>query len=197
MLPLNSTEPVNDLITNLSAYLKRREVQLKAFYKFESQLEGWLKGELITFLDHERLDHRIYDFEREARIPESRKRVDFRIDFAEGNGIKNTAWIELKHWHIGKQKGIPYTCKFYFGDSNKGIVVDVRKLDILESECQYLLILMTKNPEKKDWDAGIEIFNRKFSPYLLRPLTQPTDYPDSFFLGLLRSVSNRHQAVSK
>ena len=55
-----------------------------------------------------------------------------------------------------------------------------------EQGSKYMLILATANPGEQDWQAGITRFNTKFSPYYLTSLTKPSDFPQAYFLGLLR-----------
>lgn len=49
-----------------------------------------------------------------------------------------------------------------------------------------MLVLLTANPGPEKWRVGgVDEFNTKFSPLSVRSLTNPSDYPDFFFLGLL------------
>jgi hypothetical protein len=67
-------------------------------------VEGWFKGEFIYFLDNEKAMGRLLDFEREVPLEMGKKKVDFRVEIPANSGIQE-AWIELKHWLIGYQKG--------------------------------------------------------------------------------------------
>ncbi|MCK4795352.1 MAG: hypothetical protein KAV87_67105, partial [Desulfobacteraceae bacterium] len=91
-------------------------------------------------------------------------------------------WVELKHW-IGYQKQ-NWSPSWYFANCAKP---DVEKLlTIPEDGDKFMLVAFTPKPGSKDWNAGVEKFNTKFSPLAVCSLTNPSDYPDYFFLGLLR-----------
>jgi hypothetical protein len=62
----------------------------------------------------------------------------------------------------------------------------VEKLKNFKGGEKNLLILMTANPGKKNWADGVRNFNEKFQALHLTPLTEPMEYPEYFFLGLLR-----------
>ncbi len=179
---------MSELTDRLRQHLESRSEQLRTFYKYESQLEGWMKGEILWFLDRETVNGRLANFDREVLMPQrkSRKRIDLRLIFYTVEGPA-TYWIEMKHWLIGYQKDTLYNCQFYFGDPSQGsIKSDVEKLVNLRNGEKYLLILMTANPGMKDWEDGLRKFNGKFQPLHLTPLTEPMNYPEYFFLGLLR-----------
>ncbi len=72
--------------------------RLRCFHAHGVQIEGWLKGELLFFLDGEKVRGAIGDFDREIRtdLGDRRKQVDLRIAL-EVEGTRRDAWIELKH----------------------------------------------------------------------------------------------------
>jgi hypothetical protein len=156
------------------------EDRLICFTKMGVQVEGWFKGELLTLLGTLRTQGLIRDFDREVASPGGR--IDLTIKTEAG-----LHYIELKHWLIGKQKGSTYDSNFYFGDCTSiGIANDVDKLLKITSPGRlWLLILLTANPGKEPWSAGVDKFNTKFSPRLVSSLTSPEDFPRSFFLGVL------------
>lgn len=175
-----------DLVIRFKEVLKSKEDILECFCKYEVQLEGWLKGELLYFLHREKDAGRISHFDREVPMGMGRKRVDFKVGMAANSGGLE-AWIELKHWLIGDQKGIPYNAQFYFGDpSSVGIKSDAEKLNAIADGSKFLLVLTTANCGISDWLAGVDKFNRKFSSFYLESLTSPFDFPSSFYLGLLK-----------
>jgi hypothetical protein len=47
------------------------------------------------------------------------------------------------------------------------------------------LILAVSNPGEEEWQKGIDKFNTKFALSFLISRTNPSAYPDEFFLGLL------------
>lgn len=179
-------EALRDLILRFKKSLDLREAAMNCFCKYGVQLEGWLKGELLSFLDQEKSLGNIVSFDREVLVKHGRKKVDIRIDFSTDVSVEE-AWVELKHWLIGYQKGKKYNAQFYFGDaSSVGIKQDVEKLNTMPSKNLFLLILNTANPGIDAWCAGISMFNSKFSPLQLISLNSPNDYPSSYFLGLMR-----------
>jgi hypothetical protein len=152
------------------------------------QVEGWLKGELLYFLAQEKAAGRISNFDKEARFDGNRRKVDIRIDF-ETNEVATQAWVELKHWLIGYQKGTRWGARDYFGDaSSVGIKPDVQKLSAISSGKRYILVMTTANPGTVHWPVGVELFNQKFHPLRVEAMTNPDDFPPYFFLGLLKLV---------
>ena len=76
----------------------------------------------------------------------------------------------------------------YFSSTSWGICADVEKLSKINEGGKYILILATKNPEyeeRGDWLKGIDKFNAKFSHLHIKSYTNPSDFPPSYFLGLL------------
>ena len=68
------------------------------------QVEGWLKGELLAFLNQDKqkgVIRNLYVEVRPDRI--SRKRIDLQIDV---NG--KIVWVELKHFQIGRQESLSH-----------------------------------------------------------------------------------------
>ena len=173
-----------DLVGRFREVLETRPGILQSFSKHGVQIEGWLKGELLHFLDNERSSGRLRDFDRETDFGQGRSRIDLKLTDRDGQ----LTWVELKHWLIGNQKGDRYNAGFYFGDgSSVGIRPDVEKLALTSGQ-GYILVLATANPGADDWSNGVDRFNRKFSPLRLASLTDPGDYPPYFFLGLLATA---------
>ena len=169
-----------ELVKRFQEVLDARPGILECLCNYGVQVEGWLKGELIYFLDTEKAGGRLYDFDREASFGQGKEKIDIKITGE--NGL--VTWVELKHWLIGHQKGSKYNVGFYLLDSSNGIKPDVEKLK-LTSGSKFVLILATANPGAKDWFSGVEAFNRKFSPLRISPMTDPADFQTQYFLGLL------------
>ncbi len=168
------------LVHRFSDYLKQRQAPLICFTSLGVQVEGWFKGELLTFLSHEVQQQRITSFDREVKTGHGRKRVDATISFS----AHDRSWVELKHHHIGMQGGVSYNATWYLRDTANGILADVKKLTAINSKSQYVLILSTVNPGSADWQTAVAAFNTKFD-HCVMSLTDPSDFPDTFFLGLL------------
>lgn len=177
---------LKDLIVRFKGILNSKTGLLDCFCKYGVQLEGWLKGELLCFLDNEKATGKLASLDREVSLGVGRKKVDLMFKIQTSSGVLE-AWIELKHWLIGYQKGSRYNAQFYFGDSSSvGIKPDVEKLSEISSGGKFILILTTANPGMDDWTTGVDKFNRKFSPLHLESLTNPAEFPSSYFLGLLK-----------
>ena len=178
-----------NLIKKFKQYLDLKEELLNAFCDYGVQLEGWFKGELLFFFDKLKSSKELNDFDREIKSPTLNNKIDFKLEFQIDNQIK-IAWLELKHWLIGYQKGYKYNTQFYFGDpSSVGIKHDIAKLTNIKSDNQYMIIAMTANPRENDWHKGVQKFNNKFSNLRIESLTDPADFKDFYFLGLLKILT--------
>ena len=178
-------EEMRTLVSRFAEYLRRSEQQLQSFHTYESQVEGWFKGELLCFLDREKRTDRLHNFEREkSGDDESHKRTDIVLQFDKSSPI---SWVELKHC-IGYYNNRRYDSSSYFKfDNNSCIKRDVEKLLTRPiDDDKFMLVPFTPNPGSEDWRAGVDLFNTNFSPLSVRPLTNPDNYPKYFFLGLLR-----------
>ena len=177
------------LIADFKKTLDNHEELLGSFCRHGVQLEGWLKGELLYFLDNERKQKIIVDFDREVALGKEIGKVDLRLTLSAPSGFID-AWTELKYWLIGHQRGSSYNASFYFGDpTSVGISVDARKLLRIPNGLKYILVLTVANPGSDDLSTGVEKFNSKFSPLHLTSITDPKDFPESYFLGLLNVAS--------
>lgn len=177
------------LVSDLRDTLDKRLNQLRCFCDKGVQVEGWLKGEMLYFLDNEVRKNVIKGFDREVWIwhndnYDKRSVIDLRIDLKDSS---RSVFVELKHWLIGKQRGVMWRAFSYFSDpSSVGISLDVKKLKRLSKETNYTLILATANPGHDDWVKGIEKFNSKFAPLRVESLTEPNNFPEEYFIGLLK-----------
>ena len=169
------------LVNRFQEVLDTRRDILECFCNYGVQLEGWLKGELIYFLDTEKAGGRLHDFDREVSFGHGRRKIDIKI--TDENALDD--WVELKHWLIGFQRGYKYDAGFYLRDSSSvGIKPDVEKLKLAHGR-KYVLTLATANPGAEGWFSGVQQFNRKFAPLRISPMTDPADFPAQYFLGLL------------
>ena len=141
---VNETQ-MTELVERFRKVLDARRDILECFCNYGVQLEGWLKGELLYFLDNEKTGGRLYDFDREVSFGQGKRKVDIKI--TEENG--RATWVELKHWLIGYQRGQKYDAGFYLRDSSPvGIKLDVEKLKLAHGR-KYVLTLTTANPGVK------------------------------------------------
>ena len=88
-------------------------------------------------------------------------------------------------WNTTINRRIEYHIPGLF---QKGIYNDVVKLGKITSGDKYILILTTENPDRGDngdWSKGVDKFNQRFEPLQIRSLTDPSNFPQVHFLGLL------------
>lgn len=172
-------EEMRKLVSRFAEYLRKSERQLQCFHQYKSQVEGWFKGELICFLDQEKLEGRLHDFGRERTDHGgcNGMRVDIMLQFDN----RPLSWVELKHW-----TGFPFPYFRLAQDRTDSCVYCVDRLQTIPVNVdKFMLISVTPNPGAEFWNSEVEKFNTKFSPLSVRSLTNPDDYPDYFFLGLL------------
>ncbi len=179
------------ILLKLKNYFNTKKEILTCFCVQGVQLEGWLKGELLYFLSNLKESKEIYDFDREVKLLVSNQRIDFKLEL-KTNSKNEVLWLETKHWLIGYQKGYKYNANFYFGDpTSVGIKPDVEKLSVIKSDNKYMLILTTANPGREEWLNGIQKFSNKFSNFEIESLTDPNEFEDFYFLGLLKIISQK------
>src|SRR5262249_28744856 len=133
---------------------------LSVFYKHEAQFEKWLQGELLHLLDANAARLGIERIVNEVKVPGGQ--IDLSVHFGDGSA----AWIELKHWHIGRQKGSLWRVADCMGCVDAfGLTKDVQELTTggrLGSGFAWLLF--TANPGVEDWMRGVAAFNRRSAP---------------------------------
>ncbi len=173
-----------DIITRFRNILDKHERHLECFDKYAIQVEGWLKGEMVQLFDSEKMAKKLGDFKPEAKCNLGRKRVDLLLKLNE-----TPIWIELKHWQIGCQRNELWQAHNYFGDKSIGIYSDVEKLSTIADGDKYILVLATKNPGHEDWSKGVDKFNKKFKPLRDRSCTETTDFPQSYYVGVLEVIN--------
>jgi len=173
-----------ELLRELRSHFDGMEDRLLAFSKYGFQAEGWLKTELITWLDAAQEHGRLARVQRE--IPtESRKKVDLAIDLDDERN-----WIELKHWLVGKQAGQTFRAGFYFGDdAGFGLHRDAEKLvSTTSSGGLWILVLVTANPGEAEWMEGIQKYHAKFHGPQVVSRSNPRAFPSHYCLGLFEVV---------
>jgi len=195
--PETSAELEKELCSTVQRFrdvLALRPKILKCFADQGVQVEGWLKGELLAFLTEEWAAGRIAGFDREVLVGVGKRKADLTIDLQVGSQ-QCCAWVELKHYLIGNQMGVQYNAYGYFNDRTNGIRPDIEKLLSIPSPHRYVLTLMASNPGTTDWKSGIARYNEKFHR-CLRPLTEPDEFPESFFLGLIAVDEERASTIT-
>jgi hypothetical protein len=187
---MNTTNYLLDVIKRFRRTLDEHQKQLECFDTYAVQVEGWLKGELLPFFLSEKDNGRLFDFNTECQCGLGRRRVDYRLELHSGD-IKTEVWIELKHFQVGYQGKDRWKASDYFVSKKYGIYTDVDKLSKIDNGKKYILILATKNPkydEPGNWEKGINKFNEKFAPLHIGSHTITSDFPQSYFVGLLEVI---------
>ena len=181
------------LLPYLRSHFDALESRMVCFCEQGVQLEGWFKGELLFLLRQLAKDQIVRSFDRE--VPYFGKKIDLQIESERRN------WVELKYWLIGRQKQSSWGPSNYFRDtSSVGIVGDVRKLLTCPAgDERWLLVLMSANPGCEKWQQGIAGFNERFQPFRIQSHTDPSQFPASYFLGLLEvemELPTKHEFLS-
>ena len=177
---MNNHSQMLEIVNGFKKVLELRKNVLQCLCNYGVQTEGWLKAELLYFLDTLKASGDLRDFDREVEFGQGGKKIDIKLT----DTNDEDAWVELKHWLIGDQRGRRFGASFYFKDNEKGIKSDVEKLKQISGN-KYLIILTTANPGTDAWFEGVKQFNDKFAPLNVTPLTEPKDYPMHYFSGLL------------
>lgn len=177
-----------DVVTRFRMVLDAHSEHMKLFDRHAIQVEGWLKGEVLHFFEAERTNGKLHNYwvecTPETKTDPGRKKIDYKLEIVDST-IKVKVWIELKHFQVGTQSGRYWRASGYFGSKSYGIYDDVAKLQEVVSGDKYILVLATKNPGHDDWSRGVDKFNEKFSPLAIQSHTDPSDFPTTYFLGLL------------
>lgn len=178
-----------DVVARFRMVLDAHNTLMKLFDYYAIQDEGWLKGELLNFFESEKASGKLSDYwpesPPESKTPAGGKRIDLELELLDDTTVTKV-WIELKHFQIGCQKEQCWNAYDYFaGKSTWGIYGDVAKLREIVSGDKYILVLATKNPGHEDWSRGVDKFHEKFSHLHVRSHTDPSNFPTTYFLGLL------------
>ena len=170
-----------ELVPRIAEHLAALPKRLDSFRELEYQSEGWLKTELLLALLGMKAGGLIEEFDREVSLA-TRQQVDVLIV---AGGCRH--WVELKHWLIGMQRGSHYATRFYFTDKRGcSLMNDVRKLVRIDDDSRrWVLALLTTNPGEQDWRDGLAAYEARPDAIPLASRTDPSDFPNGFFLGLL------------
>lgn len=186
---MDSNNQLLNIVLHFRRIMERHQKHLEHFCDHGVQLEGWLKGEFLCFLEDYKSMVGMVNFDREVRFGGSKRKIDFCLEIPAAI-LSSYVWIELKHWLIGTQKRYKLNPNFYFTDSSSvGIKPDVDKLMSIKEGDRYLLILCTANPGTEDWVRGVTKFNDKFTNSRIKPLTDPAEFPPYYFLGVLQVLN--------
>jgi len=185
---MSTMDYMMDVVARFRMVLDAHDIHMHLFDLHAIQVEAWLKGELLPFFEAEKTNGKLHDYWLEC-TPESktdpgRKKIDYKLELLDGT-IMAKVWIELKHFQIGYQSGRYWKASGYFASKSYGIHGDVAKLREVVVGDKYILVLATKNPGRDDWSRGVDKFNERFSPFHIQSHTDPSNFPATYFLGLL------------
>ena len=168
---------MKQILKRVKKRFRSLEDRFDCFIRYEFQVEGWLKGELITVLDKMQKKREIVGFDREVTCV-GKKRIDLAVDREDGR-----IWIELKHWLIGEQSGTNWQPKDYVLELSH----EFEKLEAAGAgENAWIAVLCTRNPGWRAWEEGIEKFNKENEPWTLEAFDNPNNYPKSWYFGVLK-----------
>lgn len=178
--------PIRPLLPFIRSHFDGLADRLGSFHRHEFQAESWFKGELIYALERGAPQLGIQRLDREVKIELGR--IDVAVHLASGP----TVWIELKHWHMGRQRGQLWTfTNTVRTPESFGLEKDLAKLT--SNHCAgsgFALLLLTANPGTEDWKRGLDLLRSRIAPAHLEPLTNPADFPPSHFLSVLRACTS-------
>ena len=106
---MNNHSQMLEIVNGFKKVLELRKNVLQCLCNYGVQTEGWLKAELLYFLETQKTSGDLRDFDREVKFGLGRKKIDFKLT----NTNDEDAWVELKHWLIGHQRGTKYDASFY------------------------------------------------------------------------------------
>ena len=139
----------------------------KHFTAAMSQVEGWLKGELIylfTSLQSKGLE----EWEPEVLVPgqdkDQAKRVDFKVKL--DNGF---AWLELKS---------------LYGDPQE-VRGDVLKLASIKEGIGYCIIFIYPGPERDQWQEILTKFKEKVGDCTFTEKSSISQFPKTLCIAKL------------
>ncbi len=178
------------LVDELRQAFDARKTFFACLYQHETQVESWLKAELLHHLNGAT---NIRALEREKRVSVGeKKKVDLYWEDS-SNESSTPIWLELKHWHIGYQRGQLWNTKSYFVSKESwGIRPDVRKLLAISGGHKYVFVLATANPTNAEWRHGFSQLQALEQDANCTDLTCCDDFPREFFLGLVRVDRKSH-----
>lgn len=167
---------ISEIFEEMKKHVLSHSDQFECFIKYEFQSEGWLKTELLILLDSLYGKGNIGKPDREVKA-KGLSKIDLLVNI---NNEKH--YVELKHYYVGKQKG------------QRWRVIDF--IDDLEAECgkfkavgagdkAWIFALCTINPGNDDWQKSIDRFNNSNNPVRLYSKTNPDDFPENYFIGIL------------
>ena len=174
------------LVERLRRRCERGSSRINAFVKYSRQMEGWFKGEILAIASDMERKGQVQRFAPDRRFDPaaSKRNIDLYFEIESSTQI----WIELKHWYIGTYNtGHTVNALHYFKDTTSATIPNfVAKLPADWLLPIYMLIVTTPNLGRSDWHAGIEHLRKSGHKRRFTPLTDPNDFPDSYFLGLLK-----------
>ncbi len=161
--------------------------RIKAFVRFNRQVEGWFKGELLNIGAHMLDTGQAREFRPDYGMAAMGRQ---NIDLYFVPNFRTPIWIELKHWYVGRYaNGSTWSATSYFiGNTSGTPSALIAKLPDEWSGHVYLLIIVTPNPMRDDWSRGLRRLQEKQPNWKIRALTKPEEFPANYYIGLLNLV---------
>ncbi len=164
----------------------RGKSRIQSFIKYNRQVEGWFKGELLKIAADLEKNGNILQFYPDLCIDSStsKRNIDLVYDLEGGARV----WIELKHWYLGKYPGgANWSAKSYFTQQTSATPYNViSKIPPDWADPLYMLIVTTPRPKIDDWQSGLAQLKVNYPDRPIACLTKLSDYPEDYYLALLR-----------
>ena len=174
-----------NLVAELDRHCERGLDRINAFVRFNRQVEGWFKGELLMIAADMVRNGLVADFTPDCRMGSASKvNIDLRFMLTNGRAV----WIELKHWYIGRYpSGGVWNATTYCTQTTSAAPSNfLAKLPAEWPDPTYLLAVATPKPNEADWQMGVQRLKARQPHRRFGALTKPSDFPSEYFLALLR-----------
>jgi len=88
------------VVDELQAACNRGKSRISAFIKYNRQVEGWFKGELLKIAADLERRNLIESFHPDLALNPKKGKSNFDLAYQLPRGPR--VWIELKHWYLGR-----------------------------------------------------------------------------------------------
>jgi hypothetical protein len=178
------------VVEQLKSHCHAGTERINAFIRWNRQVEGWFKGELLTIAAKLIDIGAVKEFRPDCRIDTNNGKQNIDLYFVTDLG--EPVWIELKHWYLGRyERGANWSATTYCTQSTSGTPNNfIRKLPVDWRYPTYLLIAMTPAPKLDDWSRALCKLQHRHCDRTIRALTTCRDFPPAYYLALLEMQWN-------
>src|SRR5262249_50728771 len=145
--------------------------------RWNRQVEGWFKGELLKISANMADNGEVKEFRPDCRINNGggKQNIDLYFDTDFGESV----WIELKHWFLGRyENGANWSVTTYCTQSTSGTPNNfIKKLPVGWRAPTYLLIVMTPAPKLDEWRGALRKLQNQHRDWTIRALTACDEFP--------------------